>query len=323
MTIIKKGKTFGYSINLNERGYFEADVRTNKSETIWGIDTAVSISLREDHGINDLKNPKAIEAYLIEHNIIGKDDQVLSLNDAESVWEDEDTVDLRIANFEGFYNSIHDMYIDDAIDSNFMDEDGMVEVPDEFHNEFTIRGPVMEKYCEKYTELYKDYLKSEFEIDIPSLKFESVESPREYNTKTDVIFATVKASELEAAIKKWMSSADKEDYEKSRKYLCDHLSTTSGFHSYYDHIVDLSASTDDVFKWLGGSEIKEVNDVNIIGFVFSSMTGEIRDESIMNSNCAVVTEVVNTILWESMSDKAKDIANKWYTDRNPDTGITP
>src|SRR5690606_16195223 len=115
---------------------------------------------------------------------------------------------IRLHDFAGFYESIHSIEADEALAQLFQDDDGESHMPDELWMEFTLDK---ESYCKLYVDWLKEYLLEEQELDLPSMAFESVHSPREYNFETDSLnvtideedFAKIKAIALErqAALK--------------------------------------------------------------------------------------------------------------------------
>lgn len=110
---------------------------------------------------------------------------------------ENNTVSLAIP-FSGFYESWHADSIDREIESMFDREgNGEGEIPDDWHR-FCDYEAIHEAYAKAYVDWFNEELKKESGIDF-ELEFESLESPREYNFRTDRIFCKMpvgKAREL-------------------------------------------------------------------------------------------------------------------------------
>lgn len=108
------------------------------------------------------------------------------------------TTRLVVIPFSGFYDSLHSSSIDDAVTSMFSDRD-TGGIPNEGLEMALFRtcdyGKVYTSYAAAYAESLADALH------IPSLKFESLNSPREYNFTTDRIFCTVSQVDLRTVCK--------------------------------------------------------------------------------------------------------------------------
>jgi hypothetical protein len=312
------GKTYGYSINLNERNYFEADVRDSEGKSIWSVDTAGARELVEDGFVKNASNANEIEAYLRENGIIGKNDAVIKLTDAESAWEEDDTVEIGILTFDGFCDSHHSAAFEDAIEQLFVDSDGEpVDQPDEFYKEFTITQEMRDKYCALYVEVFRDYISDTLNIELPSLKFSALQGPRQgdYFNGPDQLFATVRLSEFKKLHELY---SEPKDIEAKRKAILDNMSSHSGFHSFYNDAAEACQESDNVSEWFG-SEIEEW-DHNELGAVLAGMTGPIEDYKVLSSMMCPMSEKVNEIIWSGMSDKCRRIANDFTSS---DSEATP
>lgn len=308
-----KSKVLEYSINLAERGYFEADVRDASGKTIWAIDTVSARDLVEDGFVKDLKNPGQIESYLKEMGIIEKDMQVMTSADAESAWDEENVIEFVIEQFTGFYESHHDSRIDDAISSIFQDEDGNPEVPDDFYNHFTVRGPVADAYCTKFVEAYQDYLK-EKGMNIPSLEFVEVIHPREYNFTTDKIIVKAKVSELESAINAVIEGGDF-DLESARKTVVEFAQSRSGFHSFHDDLVDRSKDSENPLEWFCRDIYSPLNEGET-SVIMAAVIGNFDDDKIMADYFDPIHEVVESIVSSKMSPQCKAITRKYHENKD-------
>lgn len=99
---------------------------------------------------------------------------------------------LTIIPFSGFYESVHDEALDDALNQIFADDRG--DPNDGLINrafDYIKWHEVQIKYAEAYAEAFAD------EFEIKGAKFESMQSPREYNFTTDRIFMEVPQEEMQ------------------------------------------------------------------------------------------------------------------------------
>ena len=125
--------------------------------------------------------------------------------------------------FQGFYNSVHSMLLDNAENYLFTDSDS------ENQNE----GLINRFRCAcNYKQVFAEYAKAyvdcfSVQFDIPSLKFISLHSPKEYNFTTDTIECSIGREDIHRIYK----SID-------RVVLADfielHCTSRSGFSSFYD-----------------------------------------------------------------------------------------
>jgi len=105
--------------------------------------------------------------------------------------------------FEGFYNSVHSDILDSEIESIFSDDRGDT-LPDydslycSVWDQPGAWSTIALEYSQLYVEALKDELKTEHDISLDSLKFESLTSPREYNFETDRIFCHISQKDVEA-----------------------------------------------------------------------------------------------------------------------------
>lgn len=94
--------------------------------------------------------------------------------------------------FSGFYNSSHDKIIEEQVDLYFSDENGET---DYSHRDFKDYKNVMKEYSEIYLDAFNDNFNEETGLNI-KFEFDDLQSPREYNFSTDVIFATLNETDL-------------------------------------------------------------------------------------------------------------------------------
>lgn len=130
--------------------------------------------------------------------------------------------------FSGFYNSLHDDALSTELDEHlFLDSDTGMQVHEGLlaHAQDVVDWPhAFEQYARHYTEALSDALEIKF-------VFESIYHPREYNFTTDVIFATIKLTEVRKLRKKT-------DEKPFRDLARERFTSRSGFHSFYDPDVD-------------------------------------------------------------------------------------
>jgi hypothetical protein len=96
--------------------------------------------------------------------------------------------------FAGFYNSLHSELLDDAENQIFQDGQGNLpdyaeKLQEKFFSVCEYRHAHVE-YSNAYTEAFAE------KIGIKTLKFEALDSPKEYNFTTDCIFCTLDPVEV-------------------------------------------------------------------------------------------------------------------------------
>lgn len=136
--------------------------------------------------------------------------------------------------FSGFYNSLHDMVIDDTIEQMFSDDYGNVNdgLVMRVHNECKF-SEVFLQYAQEYVTAFAD------EFDINGVVFDELDSPREYNFTTDRIFIKLPLGECKR-IFEYVCKDELQALISERFTSCD------GFTSFYSN--DLS-SWGDIAEW--------------------------------------------------------------------------
>jgi hypothetical protein len=122
--------------------------------------------------------------------------------------------------FHGFYNSIHNYNLQQTLESYLNDEIATSEKISKFcelHN-------FSKKCFIEYSKIYTSKLSSELGFD---LKFESLESPKEYNFVTDRIFAYIS---LESVLK----LRESVNSDLFTDYIKECFTSRSGFISHYN-----------------------------------------------------------------------------------------
>jgi hypothetical protein len=92
--------TFGYYVNLDERGEFDADVRSEDSKTLYEVrsDEDGEIWQIESGFMADPHDVSGLYDMLVENGVLCADDELLPATEAEAMWEtgadaDEDEYD--------------------------------------------------------------------------------------------------------------------------------------------------------------------------------------------------------------------------------------
>jgi len=130
--------------------------------------------------------------------------------------------------FSGFYNSLHDSEIDWTISQMFSDRATGTKTNPGLESALfrncdfrKVHTSYAADYCENFAEEFK----------LPSLKFESLDSPREYNFTTDRIFANIELSDLHAI-------RNRLDEWRIRELVREKFTSRSGFISFYSADLD-------------------------------------------------------------------------------------
>lgn len=118
--------------------------------------------------------------------------------------------------FSGFYESLHDSAFDDVVNHTFEDFDDLANTAWRVVN----FNQAMHKYAESYAESFL----SEFGI---AGEFERMQSPREYNFTTDIVFVKIEKSEVQRIF----ATCDKTELAK---VCAESFTSRDGFNSFYD-----------------------------------------------------------------------------------------
>ena len=159
--------------------------------------------------------------------------------------------------FAGFYNSIWSDGIDRAEEmylENLEQEDGVkIEASSDAIWRAADYVAMYSYVARKYVDYLNDYIKDEFDLDL-DLKFESMQSPREYNFTTDRLFCYISEENLRK-----LRSFVAED--ELRLAIKTRFTSRSGFISSYDNDLD---DWPPLEEW----------DHNEIGTLFVALLGE-------------------------------------------------
>lgn len=129
----------------------------------------------------------------------------------------------KLTIFEGFYESAHTDAIDWVLESMLENEDITLDQADSFR----YTKEMMDGYCKLWVEHFKDSL-AECGLDLPSLSFVSLYSPREYNYGTDLITASMDGADF-------ARMTEQLDRPRIEILVRERFSHRSGFHSFYSN----------------------------------------------------------------------------------------
>lgn len=159
--------------------------------------------------------------------------------------------------FAGFYNTIWSYGIDRAEEihlEHLEQEEGVeIKVSSDAIWKASDYGAMYNYVARKYVDCLNDYIKDEFDLDL-DLKFESMQSPREYNFETDRLFCYISDENLRK-----LRSFVAED--ELRLAIKTRFTSRSGFISSYPNNLDDWPALED---W----------DHNEIGTLFVALLGE-------------------------------------------------
>lgn len=147
--------------------------------------------------------------------------------------------------FEGFYESIHNYWIENAIESFASGENNFADpaILDKISETTDYKG-LYNAYAEAYTHEFAQ----KFNIE---LKFKLLSSPKYYNFETDKIICEIEFSEVTRIF-------NATDTDKLRKLIKDRCTSYDGFVSFYPN--DLDRWPSDLKDW----------DLNHIGYLIEA-----------------------------------------------------
>lgn len=140
-------------------------------------------------------------------------------------------------NFMGFYESIHSMQIDCAIESYFTDDEGNF---DDKAAENINYQKIYNSYIVDFTNDFKDWIQDNYPIN-PSFCNLKLISPKYYNYSTDVINCDINESDAIS-----MRNFFKDDKE-FLSFLKDRTKSYSGYMSFYT-FEDALANKNDILS---------------------------------------------------------------------------
>lgn len=124
---------------------------------------------------------------------------------------------LTVIPFAGFYHSLHDDAIMEPLQRDFQENETLLYKAIDCVD----WGEVRKEYAQEYAQNFAS------EFGLLTLRFESLQSPREYNFATDRIFCRIDCAE----VKRILSKTDTELFEKKAREM---FTSRSGFISFYD-----------------------------------------------------------------------------------------
>jgi len=166
---------------------------------------------------------------------------------------DKETVTASLP-FSGFYDSIHS----DRLDRVLIDEELPIEEQDKLFDEIDWKKEQI-NYAKGYTDIISELL------GMP-LQFEELDSPREYNFRTDRIFVKIQTSDVQK-LKELV------DYAQMKDYVRQHFTSRDGFSSYYENDYD---------EWLKQEEEFDHNQIcSLISVYLNDKEGEHWEEELL------------------------------------------
>lgn len=138
------------------------------------------------------------------------------------------TVEIELP-FSGFYESLHDQALEDAIEQHFSydyDKDEDKELGEDYDKARWDADINWAEIYKNYAKAYTEEFGHEFNLD---LEFVELSSPKYYNFSTDRIFAKVPKEQIDAIFKEVIAHPDWAEYIKER------FTSYDGFSSNYSN----------------------------------------------------------------------------------------
>ncbi len=199
---------------------------------------------------------------------------------------------IRLHDFDGFYESIHDHEINEALSQMFQDDEGESHMPDDLWREISIDK---EGYCRLYIEWLKEYLLKEHALDLPSMAFDSVRSPREYNFETDSLNVTID----EADFVKIKERAHRKE-TALRASIVETFTARDGFIPFYSN---------DPQSWLE-APMNEWDEIEL-GVALRAITGRWNDSDVIQAADYQVQEALHGEVERWLTEKGKRMLAAW------------
>lgn len=186
---------------------------------------------------------------------------------------------LAVLPFSGFYESIHDAAITDAVDQFFMDDSGDILAPDDFFLYFDFKK-AMEPYAIEYIKAYRSHVASELDADLSKMNFESLSTPSFFNFGTNIIYVNIPEDVVKALLDLDVVKANLPGV------IRDQFTSRPGFVSFYPN---------SIFEW--PVDIGEW-DHNQVGAVLKALCDE--DIDLFDNS-----ERISELVYNSLSDECK------------------
>ena len=208
--------------------------------------------------------------------------------------------------FQGFYNSLYSHAIEGEIESSldwYTEDYGLTEA----QRDILANGYLEKNVSEFYYNVSKDYAEAfiyEIERDTGltlNARFESIESPKEYNFQTDRLFIELPEASAVAFID-YILANHKEELEK---LIAQRFTSRSGFISHYDNTLE---------AWGNPSEW-DLNQIGTCFEIFEYLEQEIYDghdiyESISNGLADTLSDAADKMLDRCLEKKEIREANE-------------
>ena len=208
--------------------------------------------------------------------------------------------------FQGFYNSLYSHAIEGEIESSldwYTEDYGLTEA----QRDILANGYLEKNVSEFYYNVSKDYAEAfiyEIERDTGltlNARFESMESPKEYNFQTDRLFIELPEASAVAFID-YILANHKEELEK---LIAQRFTSRSGFISHYDNTLE---------AWGNPSEW-DLNQIGTCFEIFEYLEQEIYDghdiyESISNGLADTLSDAADKMLDRCLEKKQIREANE-------------
>lgn len=212
--------------------------------------------------------------------------------------ETEGLYEVALLDFSGFYESWHDAALSDCAEGmadvsgeEGVDLDRAEALASRFHSAFSLSAAMKLDYSKAYVDLLKDYLRDEKELNLPSMAFSRVTSPREYNFSTDRIFVTIDQDDLNTLV-----AHHEQNPEAMRDAVRERFTPVSGFVPHYSPHIE--AWGDDPTRW----------DANELGVLLEAACGGWDDYEVLASNDRF-SEAVYGVVDKHLSPEAVSILN--------------
>lgn len=143
---------------------------------------------------------------------------------------------LCVIPFSGFYESLHDSALDDALNQMFSDRDTGCHV----NEDLVMRAWSSMKWHQVHIDYAKEYVDDfsrEFKL---SLEFDELKSPREYNFVSDRVFCWISTESLKRVFGEVNTPA-------LRIKIHENHTSRDGFYSYYSNTLESWPA--DVTEW--------------------------------------------------------------------------
>lgn len=214
--------------------------------------------------------------------------------------------------FSGFYESVHDSLLDDALTQMVADDQGDVPEFTEGLWEHVDWRKVHEDYAKEYVEAFVEEFNSCTGLKIP-MTLVVVDSPREYNFTTDRIFVNIS----EDSIRKMWKAVDKAELDK---LIRERFTSYSGFSSFYDNSLEAWLAVEQRGWDKKKRKIKVTDwDHNQLGTLIEclweqchlgSREGVWREHELMEH--AIGNGVLDNLIYDNMDEEGRAIVKRAY-----------